>query len=106
LATEEDETRTPLETVGDGGRASAGVAPREGTGARGGPFAEPWLLAACLCVVAAAVCLVLGFYDAAFVAAAVGAVAWFLNVRSQLPRPPDEEETDEHLAAEDDDAEG
>jgi hypothetical protein len=77
---------------------------------RGGPLGEPWLLAACLCVVAAAVCLVLGYYDAAFVAGALGAVAWFFNVRGKLPRPPDEadeDETDEdeHASEEDDAAE-
>ncbi len=65
---------------------------------------EPWLLGACACVVAAAASLVLGFYDAAFVVAALGAVAWFLNVRSKLPRPPDDTEADEqtHEGADDD----
>lgn len=103
MGTEEEETGA---TAGDGGRARAGEddAPKET--ARAGPLGEPWLLAACLCVVAAAVCLVLGFYDAAFVTAAAGAVAWFLNVRSKLPRPPDDEDADEHESEEDDDAEG
>lgn len=63
--------------------------------ARAGLFAEPWLLGASLCVVAAAACLVLGFYDAAFVTAALGAVAWFLNVRSKLPPTPADEDPDE-----------
>jgi hypothetical protein len=82
--------------IGPGGdEARAGVgddAPAETPGA--GPLAEPWLLGAGLCVMAAAVCLVLGFYDAAFVAGALGAVAWFLNLRARLPRPPDEADDD------------
>lgn len=61
----------------------------------GGPFAEPWLLASCLCLLAAAVCLWLALFDAAFVAAALGAVAWFLNVRSRLPRRDPEPEAEE-----------
>jgi hypothetical protein len=67
----------------------------EGTQARRppeGPLAEPWLLAALLCLLGAVVCLWLALFDAAFVAAALGAVAWFLNVRARLPRREDEEE--------------
>ena len=92
----------------EAGRSEAGAdeARAEGGDARGatpqpGPFAEPWLAAACLCLLAAAACLVLGFYDAAFVAAALGAVAWFLNVRAKLPRSDKEED-----AEEEDDEEG
>lgn len=95
------------------GRSEAGAdeARAEGGDARGatpkpGPFAEPWLAAACLCLLAAAACLVLGFYDAAFVAAALGAVAWFLNVRSRLPRPPDEEETEDEEEAPEEESPG
>lgn len=66
-----------------------------------GLFREPWLLGAGLCALAAAACLVLGLYDAAFVAGALGAVAWFLNYRAKLPpRPdtePDGEDDDEEL---------
>lgn len=63
----------------------------------GGPLREPWLLGACLCVLAAAACLVLGYYDAAFVTAALGAVAWFLNYRARLPRPEDEVDDEEDV---------
>lgn len=78
----------------------------EAAPARRGPLGEPWLWAAALCVVAASVCLVLGFYDAAFVAAAVGVVAWFLNVRTKLPRPPEEDaDADADLAEEGDESE-
>ncbi|HEV3468313.1 MAG TPA: hypothetical protein VG148_03260 [Pyrinomonadaceae bacterium] len=68
---------------------------RGGATAGAGPFGQPWLAAACLCLLAAGLCLLFGYYDAAFVVAALGAVAWFLNVRSKLPRPPDEEDGDE-----------
>jgi len=83
----------PGEVGGTQARAASGDAPEAPP--KAGPFAEPWLLGACLCLLAAAACLALGFYDAAFVAAALGAVAWFLNVRSRLPRPPDGEDAGE-----------
>lgn len=74
------------------------MSPREGeTGATApaGLPAGPWLLGAGLCAVAAAVCLVLGFYEAAFVVGTLGAVAWFLNVRAKLPRTPEPEDDDD-----------
>ena len=49
-------------------------------------FPQLWLVAACLCLLAAAALWLLGHADAAFVAAAVGVVAWFLNVRVELRR--------------------
>jgi hypothetical protein len=49
-------------------------------------FPQLWLVAACLCLLAAAALWLLGHADAAFVAAALGVVAWFLNVRVQLRR--------------------
>ena len=87
---EEEDESGPTEAGADEARAARGDA--SGPPPQAGPFAEPWLAASCLCVLAGGVCLVLGYFDAAFVAAALGAVAWFLNVRSRLPRPPDEEE--------------
>ncbi len=86
---EEDE-RGRLGAGGEEARGPGGDAPA--APAKAGLFAEPWLFGAGLCVLAAAVCLVLGFYDAAFVAGVLGAVAWFFNVRSRLPSPPDEED--------------
>ena len=79
----------------------------EAAPARAGPFGESWLLVAGLGVVAAAGCLAFGYYDAAFVAAALGVVAWFLNVRSKLPRPPADQDEDEDadLPAEGEDSE-
>lgn len=76
----------------------AGRPPRgDDAGARtaGGPTAEPWLLAALLCLLGAVVCLWFALFDAAFVVAALGAVAWFLNVRAKLPRRDEEEETED-----------
>jgi 4-hydroxybenzoate polyprenyltransferase len=53
----------------------------------GGPAADApggWMVAAVLCLVAAAVCWFLSYPSAAFVLAALGIVAWFLNVRAKL----------------------
>jgi hypothetical protein len=55
-------------------RAGAGVARRR------------WSVAAALCVAAAGALLLLGRQDWAFAAAALGVVAWFMNVRAQLHR--------------------
>lgn len=87
----EEEERGRVEPGGGEAGRPGGDAPAAGAG----PLGEPWLFGASLCVLAAAVCLVLGFYDAAFVAGALGAVAWFLNLRNRLPRPPDEEDPEE-----------
>jgi hypothetical protein len=43
-----------------------------------------WLIAAGSCVAVAAVFLLRGDFDRAFVVAAVGMVAWFLNYRMQV----------------------
>ena len=45
-----------------------------------------WSVAALLCVVAAGVLLLAGRQDWAFAVAALGVVAWFMNVRAQLNR--------------------
>lgn len=45
-----------------------------------------WSRAAMACVVAAGVLLALGRQDWAFVVAALGVVAWFMNVRAGLHR--------------------
>lgn len=47
---------------------------------------QPWLLASALGLFAAAFFWFAGWAEAAFVAAALGVVAWFLNVRATLPR--------------------
>ena len=46
--------------------------------------AQLWLAAACVCLLAAAVLWLSDNADAAFVIAALGVLAWFLNVRVQL----------------------
>ncbi len=43
-----------------------------------------WLALAGCCIAAAAVLMVLGHFDGAFVVAVVGMVAWFLNYRAQV----------------------
>ena len=74
----------------------------------GGFFREPWLLGAGLCALAAVACLPLlpalfflwrGLMDATFVAAALGVVAWFLNMRAKLRRDLPEEEDEEEETA-------
>ena len=43
-----------------------------------------WLIAAGTCIVIAAVLLLLGKFDAAFLVAVLGMVSWFLNYRAQI----------------------
>jgi Flp pilus assembly protein TadB len=54
----------------------------------GGRFAfeQAWLVVACALLVVAASLLYLGHPDAAFVTAALGVSAWFLNLRNGLKR--------------------
>ena len=59
-----------------------------------------WTIVSILALGAAAVLLLTGQFNAAFVAATLGAVAWFLNYRSRInpPLPADddaEEDVDE-----------
>jgi hypothetical protein len=62
----------------------AGRGPEE---ARGPARSERvWVVVACLCLAAAAVFLWRGNSDATFVAAALAASFWFLNVRARLRR--------------------
>lgn len=64
-----------------------------------------WLVGAAACVVASAVLWWSGFADAAFVAAALGVVAYFMNQRAKYRRIRDEHEnaqkqkTDESIDA-------
>lgn len=43
-----------------------------------------WIIIACVCIVAAAYMALNGRLEAAFVIAALGLVAWFLNYRVQM----------------------
>jgi hypothetical protein len=63
-----------------------------------------WIFAAGICLILAAVFLVRENMSAAFVAAVLGCVAWFLNVRNQLKRTiiPTEDEIDDELKDESD----
>jgi hypothetical protein len=64
-----------------------------------------WIIASVLGVAAAAVLLLTGYYNAAFVAGALGAVAWFLNFRSRLRATiPKDEETERGAQDEADEA--
>jgi hypothetical protein len=51
-----------------------------------------WLIAAAVCGVVAVFFAFSGNFENAFVAAALGAVAWFLNYRAQLKARIDDEE--------------
>lgn len=63
-----------------------------------------WLVIAGCRIIGAAVLMILGHFDGAFVVAVVGMVAWFLNYRAQVKRSLDaadataeeEIETEEH----------
>jgi len=55
-----------------------------------------WIIVAALCGVAAVVFLFRNDYDTAFIAAALGAVAWFLNYRTKLRETYRRDETDRH----------
>jgi hypothetical protein len=62
-----------------------------------------WIIASVVGVAAAAVLLLTGYDNAAFVAGALGAVAWFLNFRSRLRSTiPRDEETETDAQDEDD----
>jgi hypothetical protein len=52
-------------------------------------FERGWLVVACALLVASATLLYLGRPSAAFVTAALGVSAWFLNVRAGLKRKHD-----------------
>ena len=43
-----------------------------------------WIIIACVCITVAVFMVVRGRLDAAFVIAALGVVAWFLNYRAQM----------------------
>lgn len=43
-----------------------------------------WIIVACACILVAAFMVLRGRLEAAFVVAALGVVAWFLNYRAQL----------------------
>ncbi len=54
-----------------------------------------WIIVSILALAVAAVMLLTEHYNAAFVAGALGAVAWFLNYRSRIrPTIPADEETE------------
>jgi hypothetical protein len=65
---------------------------------RVGKMKRIWLVCSIGCLVGAAAALFLRHTDAAFVAAALGAVAWFLDLRSDTKQrvaelsPPDEDD--------------
>jgi hypothetical protein len=43
-----------------------------------------WIIVACVCIIVAVFMVVRGRLDAAFVIAALGVIAWFLNYRAQM----------------------
>ena len=45
-----------------------------------------WIIVACACVIVAIYMAVSGRLEAAFVIAAIGVVAWFLNYRMQMTK--------------------
>lgn len=70
------------------------------------PVESIWTIASVVCLIIAALFLLRDNYDGAFVSATLGAVAWFLNYRSNLREITSEDtETtlDEADASEDED---
>ena len=69
----------------------------------------PWIIVTILCLIAIAILLPRGYYDAAFVAGTLGIVAGFLNYRSKIKRTIVEDagtvDDDEDGAVEDEDEE-
>lgn len=61
-----------------------------------------WLALAGCCIAVAAVLMVVGHFDGAFVVAVVGMVAWFLNYRAQVTADLDAEDatTEEEIETE------
>ena len=60
-----------------------------------------WIIIACACVIVAAFMVLRGRLDAAFVIAALGVVAWFLNYRAQLTEVTAAEDLEEENQRED-----
>ena len=78
----------------------------EGSTFRASPFRQTWGVAAVVCLLVAFVFWWGGRAEAAFVAAALGVVAWFLNLRGQLHRKnleADRERADAEDALEEED---
>lgn len=79
---------------------------RDETGPRrdsSGALRGPWLLASALGLFAAGLFWFAGWAEAAFVAAALGIVSWFLNVRATLPRAEDDSPDDDDAYGSDED---
>jgi uncharacterized membrane protein YdjX (TVP38/TMEM64 family) len=57
-----------------------------------------WIVVSALCGAAAVFFVVREDYDKMFIAATVGAVAWFLSYRVSLREKIDEDETEDHEA--------
>ena len=60
----------------------------EGSRREGGarlPFGRFWIVVSCVLLAASAVLLWRGLMEATFVVATLGVLAWFLNVRANLP---------------------
>lgn len=76
-------------------RSGAGRAEETGGGEAAGPafVRQPWILVSCVLLVVSAFLLWRGRMEATFVVATLGVLAWFLNVRANLP--PREEDTED-----------
>jgi hypothetical protein len=83
----------PSETPADAAPSGAGEehfrGDRDSPSPRPGVFTQSWLIVASLLLIAAAVLLWYSKPEAAFVTAALGVSAWFLNMRGNLKRKYD-----------------
>ena len=92
VAGHDDEERAERHPDGEPGEAGRDdTAPGVEAAGRRGRFdsGRVWMVAACLLLFAAATLLYLGRPNAAFVVAALGVSAWFLDVRTNLKRKHD-----------------
>lgn len=67
-------------------------------------MSSSWLILSGICILAAAAFLLRGQFDAAFVAAVIGLVSWFLNYRAQVTQSlaADEQQKIDEQKGEDD----
>jgi len=75
-------------------RSAAGESGR-GEGAGPPLLRQPWILVACVLLAVSAFLLWRGWMEATFVVATLGVLAWFLNVRANLPRREEDQEDPE-----------
>ncbi len=65
--------------------AGEAVEPVRRAAAKPSLFAQPWVAVSCVLLAVSGFLLWRGYMEATFVVATLGVLAWFLNVRANLP---------------------